>query len=336
MDATNVIAAAKDKLRIPELWLLLGFTGNPKAGTLCCSPFRADRKPSFSISGDGKLWHDFGTGEGGDAISFLAKARGIDNHAAVLQFLELVRSGGSCEPATLYQDQDSQRQKPKPDLAALREGTNPELEQLAKSRNIDFGACWLADQMGILRFGWVAGFPSWIVTDCSGLCAEGRRLDGKPYPAIGELGERKAHTLRGSSKAWPVGILPAPEYRNPSDTIALVEGGPDLLTALHFAFRQKRTDVMPVAILGRNCCQHGLHPESLEYFRERRVRIYPNLDPDGGTIIPTVLLTDQMVRLGCEVDHFFFRRLRKPDGTSPKDLNDCVSVVPEQLQELFP
>jgi hypothetical protein len=68
----------------------------------------------------------------------------------------------------------------------------------------------------------------------------------------------------------------------------------------------------------------------------RRVRIYPHLDPDGGTIIPTVLLTDQVARLGCDVDHFFFRRLRKPDSTSPKDLNDCVSVAPEQLQGLFP
>lgn len=92
--------------------------------------------------------------------------------------------------------------------------------------------------------------------DESGICAEGRRLNRKPYPALtieGKvcLGERKAHTLRGSRKDWPVGILPAKEYRQSVEAFMLVEGGPDYLAALHLELQQKRTGILPVAILGR-------------------------------------------------------------------------------------
>jgi hypothetical protein len=75
--------------------------------------------------------------------------------------------------------------------------------------------------------------------------------------------------------------MPAVEYRKSVEAILLVEGGPDYLAALHFALAQKRTGVLPVAILGRGQGLRGLHPESLEHFRGRRTRIYPHDDPDG-------------------------------------------------------
>src|SRR5438128_2256347 len=69
------IAEAKERLRIPDLWQRLDLPGQPKAS--CKSPFREDRRASFSVSRDGLLFNDFTTGEAGDAIVFLQLATGL-------------------------------------------------------------------------------------------------------------------------------------------------------------------------------------------------------------------------------------------------------------------
>jgi CHC2-type zinc finger protein len=231
----------------------------------------------------------------------------------------------------------------RPDLSCLRKASRAELEQIADSREIDLRAVQLAQDMGTLRVGAVCGFPCWALLDSSGLCAEGRRLNRKPYPAITkgkvQLSERKAHTLRGSRKDWPVGIMPAAEYRKSVDAILLVEGGPDYLAALHFALQQRKTGILPVAILGRGQGLRGLHPDSLEHFRGQQVRIVPHDDPDGGSYQAALVWCRQLGKLDCEVDLFAFKGLRKANGERCKDLNDCVELAPEQintLEELFP
>jgi hypothetical protein len=188
--------------------------------------------------------------------------------------------------------------------------------------------------MGLLRFGEICGFPSWVVTDSSGMCAEGRRLDGKPYPATKQLNRRKAHTIKHSAKNWPVGVLPAKPYRKSFDRIALVEGGPDLLAVVHFALRQRRLGVLPVAILGRGVCRRGLHPESLEHFRGMRIRIYPHDDVDIISYENVAVLKSQLEGLGCEVYCFTFRGLKKRNGERIKDLNECVDIAPDHAQKL--
>lgn len=335
------IASAKDRLRIPELWRLLELSGEPSR--ICHSPFREDRKASFSVYDDGRQAKDFATGDHFDAIDFLGKARGIANGEAVRQFLELA-NGRPCTPAPISsQCRHKVEDSILPDLSWLRDGSESELRQVANSRGLDFYAVWTAQDMGLLRFGEIRGLSSWILTDCSGRCAEGRRLNGKPYPACktkqSELKLRKAHTIFCSKKNWPVGIMPAPEYRESFEAIALVEGGPDLLAAIHFALHQRRPEILPVAMLGRGVCLHGLHPESLDRFRGRRVRIYPHDDPDGGSYQNAIVWANQLERLDCGVDFFTFKGLRKLNGSPAKDLNDCVQLGPEQLQqlgELFP
>ncbi len=59
------IAQARERLRIPKLWQHFNLLGQPK--TSCGSPFREDRRPSSSVSSDGLMFHDFATGEAGDA-----------------------------------------------------------------------------------------------------------------------------------------------------------------------------------------------------------------------------------------------------------------------------
>jgi DNA primase len=46
------------------------------------SPFREEKNPSFSINLKDGLWYDFGTGDKGNAISFVAKVENCDNKKA--------------------------------------------------------------------------------------------------------------------------------------------------------------------------------------------------------------------------------------------------------------
>lgn len=82
------LEALKERLLIPELWRRLGLPGQP--GKSCRSPFRPDRSPSFALYDGGRRWHDHGTGEGGDAIDFLAQACHLDKAEATRRFLSLL------------------------------------------------------------------------------------------------------------------------------------------------------------------------------------------------------------------------------------------------------
>lgn len=50
---------------------------------MCRSPFRNERTASFCVSPDKQFWYDFGTSEGGDAISFLEKIENMNFPEAV-------------------------------------------------------------------------------------------------------------------------------------------------------------------------------------------------------------------------------------------------------------
>jgi len=81
---TFSIPDAKQRLRIADLWQHFGFPGQPRKS--CRAPWREDRDASFSVYADGKLWHDFATGERGDAIDFLQRTTGLSNAAACRKF----------------------------------------------------------------------------------------------------------------------------------------------------------------------------------------------------------------------------------------------------------
>lgn len=78
---------------------------------MCRSPFRNERTPSFSISPDKQMWYDFGSSEGGDAISFVEKIENLSFGEAI-EFLadiagvEIPKSFGENKGPSKQQKQD--------------------------------------------------------------------------------------------------------------------------------------------------------------------------------------------------------------------------------------
>ena len=181
------LQAAKDRLTIPGLWAMLGLPGKPERS--CRSPFREDRNPSFSIYDDGRKWKDHATGEGGDAVDFVAVAFGISNEEACRKLIELAGAGVIPQVSHFPRDEresDDAKRSFRLELPALIPYSGELAQRVANSRclnttAVEFAYHWLKT----LVFAAVCETPSWILTDASRRSAEARRIDRKPYPAIG-------------------------------------------------------------------------------------------------------------------------------------------------------
>lgn len=286
---------------------------------------------------------DFATGEGFDNLLELLRAvRGGSFADAVREAREWLGLGPA-EFARPHQRAlaSSVAASPaiKPRLTLPADAHRPDDEEcaaIARSRRLNPEAVTLASCWGLLLVGTVCRQPSWILTDASGHVAEARRMDGQTFPAFGDLGERKAHTLKGSVKNWPCGLAPKDGIPEGIRAILLVEGGPDLLAALHFCLGQERWDLWPVAMLGAGA--GTFHPDALPLLAGRRVRLYPHADDTGGEA--SRRWATQLQGLGCKVDGFSFAGIPRRDGRPSKDLNDSALVAPDvaatYLEEVLP
>jgi len=278
----------------------------------CKSPFRQDRTPSFSVFDGGRAWKDHATNEGGDVLSFYMKATGLQFTDA-LERLEVM--------AGVYPDATARKPEPKRELhlpADLHEGTDSELATVAKLRGVNPEACQLAADRGLLKFGTVGGFPCWLLLDQTRKSAQARRMDGQPFPSIGSLSERKAHTLRGSCQSWPLGLLEASQM----PFLAIVEGGPDLLAAFHFAQAEGAAErVGVVAMLGAS---NSIPADALPHFKGKRVRIFPHDDEAG--LKAAAGWEKQLRTAGAETDCFNVGGVLLDGGGIGKDLNDIAQI----------
>ena len=218
-------------------------------------------------------------------------------------------------------------------LPPMDEGTEEQFHALAGLRQISLEGIMLASTRGLLRFGVWKGRNAWFVTDCTRRVAQARRLDGKPWS---EIASAKAWTICGEGDAkWPIGIQESKSLRS----IALVEGGPDLLAAFHFIFCEAREhDCGVVAMLGAS---HNIHPDAVTLFSGRRVRIFGHADKSGNAAAKRWF--DQLTLAGAEVDACDFgclhgteglaeEPLRKLDGSQAKDLNDLCLVGADDFE----
>ncbi len=264
---------AKQRLPIPDLWRLIGLEGEP--ADQCRSPFREDRNPSFSIYADGTRWRDFSTGEGGDAVDFLAVARGLSNADGIREFIAL--AGGREPAATTPKPYRRTLEKPKkgnPRLPELSTGTPGDWKQLAELRGLSEPGIARAVALGLVRFADWHERRIWVATDATRRNAQARRLDGEMFPAIGKLAARKSHTFAGSEAGLPLGL---PNVKG-ARAVLVVEGGPDLLAACDCVALSGVRDIASVGILGAS---NRLSRETLAILQGRRVRIFPHADDAG-------------------------------------------------------
>jgi hypothetical protein len=310
------LAAIKVAYRIPAAWRDLSLPGQP--GKCVPSPLRADHKPSFSVFEDGTRWKDHATGDGGDVFDFIAQAHGC-NMAEAIRFVE--DRLGITRPERPLQTP----KKSEPKIPLLREGTADELRKLADRRGFLVEALRLAELRGFLRFCNLWGHAAWCITDARRGLYEFRRLDGQKWPAYGRLPERKAHCT-GAGKAWPLGVLES----EPFPKIAMVEGAPDFLAALHFLLVEgKEKTVAPVAVLG--AANHALAPEALAKFAGKLICLYPHADEAGQKAARAwaLALRDAGV---ARVTAFDLSGLMLTDGTQGKDLADVCRVNADCLE----
>lgn len=319
----------KERYRIPDAWQDLGLEGTPAKS--CKAPWRDDRKPSFSVYDDGRRYRDFSTGDEGDVISFVMMSCGwgfkdavewIEERAGINHEIEM----NSNPLPRLHRKSSLEEKRKELKLPELDEGSPEEIVQLAKSRGLWEYAVEIALKLDFLRFGRVCGSRSWILRDESGRIAEARRLDGKPYGAYKGLPERKAHTIAGSQKSWPLGLSAKPGTYPDETAILLVEGGPDYLAAFDFMARKRVSNMQPIAILGKT---NRIDKNALTELSGKRVRMFPHTD--GMCAAET--WANQLNDVGCEVDAFTFDGLVRCDGRPVTDLNDLLLVSKEDRKE---
>lgn len=290
-------------------------------GKSCRCPWREDRKPSFSVFKEGTLWKDFATGEGGDAVDFYQRVTGLTKRGACRKFIEL--AGGSIAlPPAMRPRPKTLLPKAKPNFPPMECGSDADLRKLSILRSIGPEGLRLAQERGVLRFATLHGHRTWIITDGERLNAQARRLDGKPWDHLRE--KPKAWTLPDSWGAWPIGAKEARQF----STIALCEGGPDLLAAFFFIHSEQRTaDCTAVAILGAS---NSIHAGALPGFAGKRIRIFCHADEAGRA--GAERWAQQLESVGADVDAFRFDGLHKTSGSPAEDLNDVTQIDPDDFE----
>jgi hypothetical protein len=325
--STSAIADAKHRLNITALWPMLGFPGEP--ARKCRSPFREDRNPSFEVSvdpSDGlEKWKDWSTGEHGDALDFLAKARGQTIKEARREFLALAGHGQATtaiptlrckgpEPST-----KTSSRRPPIHPGNFRIGTKAELVALSRLRSVSVEGLEIASTAGLLRFGRCQGHLCWTVLDSTLRLAQSRRLDGGTFE-----GGRKSHTWKGSEQAWPLNCQSLGSH----DKAALVEGGPDMLAAFGCAYAEgKETSFAIVGILGASL---SIPDDALALFAGKQVKLFPHAD-DAGAQAAERWWT-QLESVGAILSWFDFNGLTQESGEPVKDFNDLCQISHQDFE----
>jgi hypothetical protein len=315
---------AKSLITIFDLWTHFNYPGNPERQNPVRSPFRADKRPSFSVSRDGKLFNDFATGDGGDVVDFWARATGLPLSDACKSFIEYAGTGRSdiipIRRITSPASPPAERRKPV--LPDMQRGTIKHLKVLSIFRKVSVEGLQLASERGLLWFANLHKLDAWFITDSERVNAQARRMDGGKWGHLSD--PAKAWTLPGCWASWPIGIREAQAF----PVIALVEGAPDLLAAHHFIHAEGREkDVAAVAMLGAS---QRIHETALPLFTGKRVRIYPHLDSAGQAA--ALRWTSQLESVNAEVDCFDLSGIPTTSGGLLKDLNELSSLSADSFE----
>ena len=238
------------------------------------SPFRVDNNPSCEEFQ--QTIRDRTTGESYDSIRVFAEKMVLSNSDAINLLYEEICSSELIVPPPAPRIPPAPR--PPLELPAMTR-TKEDCAALANLRKLPVAAVEMATIMcQTVGFGWCASQFCWFVADGDGHICEARRMDGLLFPPFGKLAERKAHTLRGSNKGWPVNLKtrqPAPD----DIPVVLGEGGPDYLALCALAVETK-FKFLPVVMLGSGS---PIDAAALPMFRGRAVTVLAHPDEAGRT-----------------------------------------------------
>jgi hypothetical protein len=330
----TALELAKEKLTIPDLAHIRGWKW--RAERQCHCPYRPDKNASGSVLADGRLFHDFASGETIDAPALLARVEQISNESACRLFIELAgakRFDPAREPIqqrTAIARFRPEEPRSKPELPFLDKPTPADVRMIASLRSLSFEGVRLAAQRGFLFITRFRSFRCWALTCKARWLCQLRRLDGKLFPRANAEGY-KAHTCKGSWQSWPLGIREASKGLS----IALVEGAPDFLAACHFiAISKMDWHVAPVAMLGAG---HRIAAEALPLFAGKKVRIFAHVDKasvrnEHAGIEAAARWEHQLKEVGANATTFDLSGLTRSDGEPVKDLNDLAGVSPNDFK----
>lgn len=311
------IADIKDQVTIFSLAAALHPDWNPRSGF---SPLRPDRKPgSFSIYDNGKRWKDFATGEGGDVIDFIRKARGCKPGEAIRELRDMISGNRVPQVAVTHYRGDS-GYIGAPHVPHLRKPSATELRALSETRSIAVEPLRIAVERDFLwstslRDNGNDSVSAWVVTDSVRKVFSARRYDGKGWK---RLHGAKAYTLAGGKMSWSIGLLEAAKF----GSIALCEGAPDFLSAFAHAWASGlEGSIAPVCMLCATAC---IPDDALPHFSGKSVRIFVHDDDAGESATHT--WAKQLTGIAASVDGFGFGGALQANGEPVKDLNDLLRI----------
>jgi len=295
---------AKEHLSIFVLWHALGLPGSPKK--ICHSPFREDRRASFSISDDGKVFHDFATNDSGDVVAFVARAKKCSLGDAARELIRIA--------ATTPAQPIRQKQPKKPlRIPAFTVPTVGDLAEIQRVRGWPrFAGLEIATQRGLLQRCTMiddgVSRPAWAITDSARRSVQVRRMDGQPWG----WNKAKAWTLGGSIAGWPIGAADIGNRR----LVLFCEGSPDFLAAHTLAWLADRAST--VAVVCVPGATASLHADALPFLAGRHVRIFEHADAPGSAAGQR--WAAQLQQAGATVDGFTF-------DAPHKDLADLLAAT---------
>lgn len=184
---------------------------------------------------------------------------------------------------------------------------------LASNRDVAIEGVREAHSRGLLRFCDSREGVAWVITDQTRKQAIWRRLDGRPW-----ANGAKAKLLPGCSGKSPIGVQETACF----DSIATVEGGPDLLSALGHAWADGCLDSLGVICMPN--AGTNFTAEDLGALKGRRCRIFHHADEAG--IKAAGRWCDQLEPIAAALTVYEFHGLVTGDGESVKDLNDLARI----------
>lgn len=315
---------------MPVLLAKLGLAAYAKRS--CPSPLRPDHNPSWGIIQREGGWYfkDHGNDDSGDEVTFIARLKGWDEQRDFKRIVDFYgETANKTGPAEQLTVDYPQPPASPPDLTGYSPGTDEQLIRLSLLRSISVEALKLATERGFLIFGRCFNCEVFGLKDSSGVLAEVRRLDGQQFPAFDSMPAHKSHTVRGSRKSWPLGVM---ESSNAS-RIALVEGLPDFLAAFDFMLREgKVVSVAPVTMLSASA---SIDETALQRFSGKHVRLFFHNDEAG--VAAAHRWTGQLRAATEEIDYFNFSGF--PNINDLADLNCAVRSIPPAViinEEVLP